>query len=849
MAEVEQFAFQAEITQLMSIIINTFYSNKEYESLTDPSKLEAVNELYIRIFSDKENKTLSIRDTGIGMTKSELVSSLGTIAKSGTKAFMEALQTGADISMIGQFGVGFYSAFLVAGRVQVITKHNDDEQYIWESAAGGCFSIVRDTFNSPLDRGTVVRLFLKDDQLEYLDEHKIKEVVKKHSEFIGHPIQLVVEKEVEKEVEFIEREEKKKNRIKEIVKEVEEINRIKPIWTRNPEVITNEEYAAFYKSITNDWEDHLAFKHFSIEGQLEFKAILFIPRRPTFDLFENKRTRNNIKLYVRRVFITDNCEDLMPEYLNFVKGIVDSEDLPLNISREMLQKNKIIKAINRNLVKKSLGLINEIAENKENFAKFYDSFSKNIKLGIHDDPQNQAKLAEFLCYYSTKFSDEMTSLKDYVTRMPNKQKVIYYITGENRQAVEKSPFVEVLKNKGYEVLLMTDPIDEYCMLQLKEYDGKKLVCVTKEGLEFDEDEVEKNKHEELAKRFENVCKQIKKILGDKVEKSPCVLVTGQYGWTANFERVIKAQTLRNPNISSFIVSKKIMEINPHHPIIKTLKNNFEVDNNNEKLVKDLTWLLFETSLLQSGFSLEEPSLFANRIYEMIKLGLDIVGGSGNEGDESMEIEESPDANVIEEVSRMEEKLWELGKLNHVAIAVPNLEKAIDFYKNILRAKEVSEAVEQPEHGVYTVFVSLGNTKIELLHPYGDKSPIQNFLEKNKNGGIHHVCIEVNNVTEAVKELTEKGVRALDPEPKIGAHGNPVIFLHPKDCGGVLVELEEEEELHATAETNQNQLTFDELIDIDGKELCWKLRFLFPFLAAEIIEHDNTEFDHRNCNVE
>merc|ERR1711930_8463 len=538
-------------------------------------------------------------------------------------------------------------------------------------------------------RGTKIVLHMKEDQCEYLEEKKVKEIIKKHSQFIGYPISLMVEKERDKEISDDEAEEEKKDEteeepkiedvgededadkedkdkktVKEKYTENEELNKTKPIWTRSADDISNEEYGEFYKSLTNDWEEHLAVKHFSVEGQLEFRALLFIPKRAPFDLFENKKGKNNIKLYVRRVFIMDNCEELIPEYLNFVKGVVDSEDLPLNISREMLQQNKILKVIRKNLVKKCMDLMEELVEDKDSWKKFYDQFAKNIKLGMHEDSTNRKKLAGMLRYYTSASGDESCSFGDYVSRMKENQKDIYYITGESRDVVGSSSFVETLKKRGLEVVYMTEPIDEYVVQQLKEFDGKNLVSVTKEGLDLPEDESEKEKKENDMKKFKGLCKVMKDILDKKVEKvvvssrlvsSPCCIVTSQYGWTANMERIMKAQALRDTSTMGYMAAKKHLEINPDHSIVANLKDKADVDKN-DKSVKDLVLLLFETALLSSGFSLEDPATHSQRIHRMIKLGL------GIEEDDDAPMEDPaastddmpPLEGDAEDASRMEE---------------------------------------------------------------------------------------------------------------------------------------------------------------------------------------------------
>ena len=704
----ETFAFSADINQLLSLIINTFYSNKDvflrelisnssdaldkirYESLTDPSKTEGDSDFEIKITPDKTNNTLIIEDTGLGMTKQDLINNLGTIAKSGTKAFMEALQAGADVSMIGQFGVGFYSAYLVADEVTVRSKHNDDIAHEWSSSAGGSFSISTVDDDS-LKRGTRISLKLKEGCEEYLEISKLKELVKRHSEFISFPIKLLVEKTEEKEVtdddvsdngsddeeedetkdkpkieDVTETEKKKKTKkITEVTSEWDHLNSIQPIWMRKSTDVTHEEHATFYKSLSNDWEEHAGVSHFSAEGQLEFKAVLYLPKRAPFDMFNSQKTKrfNNIKLYVRRVFIKDNCEELLPEYLSFVHGVVDSDDLPLNISREVLQQNKILKVIRKNLIKKSIEAFNTLAEDEEKYKTFYEAFSKNIKLGVHEDQTNRTKLAKLLRYYTTKSEDEWTTLDDYVDRMSENQKNIYYITGESRQSVQSSPFLERLKSKDIEVLYLTEAIDEYVVQQLKEYDNKKLVCVSAEGLELEETEEEKKSFEEAKSKSEKLCTKMKEILGDQIEKvvvsnrvvdSPCVLVSTMYGMSANMERIVKAQALgaaQNPMMGG--MNKKILEINPNHSIISKLRDN--LDSNDDNTNNSLIYLLYDTALLSSGYSLPDPNSLSKRIHQLIKLGLNIDLDDNEEDDLPDDLEENDTSeSQVNEESTMEE---------------------------------------------------------------------------------------------------------------------------------------------------------------------------------------------------
>ena len=661
----QTFEFGADISQLMNLIINAFYSSKDvflrelisnasdaldkirYKSLTDVSILGDDPDLTISIRADKENGVLIISDSGIGMSRDDLVNNIGTIAKSGTKAFTEALSSGKDLSMIGQFGVGFYSAFLVADNVRVVTRRQDgdhDTTYAWESDAKGAYTISTVDGDDHVKRGTQIFLHLKEDAKEYLEYETLTKIVNKHSQFIDFPILLEVEKS-EEVTDDEDDEEDKENDSGDTIKDVTEestetkkthtvvtkgwetLNKQAPIWTRKADAVTDDEHIAFYKTIANDHDTFAAKTHFHVEGQFEFTGLLYIPKQKAFDMFQEVRNKkNNVKLHVRRVFITDECKDMMPEYLNFICGVVDSLDLPLNVSREMLQQSKVIQVIRKSLIKKSLEMIASLEGAA--FDEFYTNFGKCIKLGIHEDSVNRDKLSKLIRFPST--TAKLTSLTDYVSRMKDGQPGIYYITGESVDAVSDSPFIEMLQKKEYEVLYLCDPIDEYAVQQLNEFDGKKLLCATKEGTDFGEKVAEDD-----TKDFAETCKKIQEILTGKVQKvtisnrmdnSPCCLTTGDFGWSANMERIIKAQALGDDKQQMYMRSQKTLEINPSHKICRKIKECINDSSNaSQKVTNDLINLLYDTALITSGFTLQKPAQFANRIHRLVSLGLDLDG--------------------------------------------------------------------------------------------------------------------------------------------------------------------------------------------------------------------------------
>ncbi|XP_027006967.1 endoplasmin isoform X2 [Tachysurus fulvidraco] len=707
----EKFAFQAEVNRMMKLIINSLYKNKEIFlrelisnasdaldkirllSLTNEDALAANEELTVKIKSDKEKNMLHITDTGIGMTKEELIKNLGTIAKSGTSEFLNKMtemqtegQTTSDL--IGQFGVGFYSAFLVADKVIVTSKHNNGTQHIWESDSNE-FSIIEDPRGDTLGRGTTITLVLKEEASDYLELETIKNLVRKYSQFINFPIYVwssktetveepIEEEEAEKEAEKEpaedeaeveeEEEDKDKPKTKKVEKTVwdwELMNDIKPIWQRPVKEVEEDEYKAFYKTFSRDNEEPLSHIHFTAEGEVTFKSILFVPAAAPRGLFDEYGSKKNdfIKLFVRRVFITDDFHDMMPKYLNFVKGVVDSDDLPLNVSRETLQQHKLLKVIRKKLVRKTLDMIKKIAEEQYN-DKFWKEFGTNIKLGVIEDHSNRTRLAKLLRFQTSHSESVLSSLEQYVERMKEKQDKIYFMAGTSRKEAESSPFVENLLKKGYEVIYLTEPVDEYCIQALPEFDGKRFQNVAKEGIKFDESDKAKEKREALEKEYEPLTTWLKdKSLKDKIEKavlsqrltkSPCALVASQYGWSGNMERIMKAQayqTGKDISTNYYASQKKTLELNPKHPLIKEMLKRV-ASNEDDQTASDLAVVLFETATLRSGYQLADTKAYGDRIERMLRLSMNI------DLDEQVEEEpeEEPEEPAEEEEAEDEEEV-------------------------------------------------------------------------------------------------------------------------------------------------------------------------------------------------
>ncbi|XP_058790757.1 endoplasmin-like [Phymastichus coffea] len=686
----EKFNFQTEVNRMMKLIINSLYRNKEIFlrelisnasdaldkirllALTDKNILDTNPDTSIKIKADKENKVLSITDSGIGMTKQDLINNLGTIAKSGTAEFLGKMQDASNAQemndMIGQFGVGFYSAFLVANKVIVTTKHNDDKQYIWESDSS-TFSIVDDPRGDTLKRGTTISLYLKDEASDFLEQDTIKNLIKKYSQFINFPIYLwssktieVEEEDQEEKAEEVEdkkteededakveedNEDKKKKKVNKTVWDWELLNDSKPIWTLKPSEITDEEYNNFYKALTKDSQEPLAKVHFIAEGEVTFKSLLFVPKVQPSDSFNRYGTKDdNIKLYVRRVFISDKFNDLMPNYLAFIQGIVDSDDLPLNVSRENLQQHKLIKIIKKKLIRKVLDMIKKIP--KENYQDFWKEYSTNIKLGIIEDAQNRARLSKLLMF-RTSAQDKPTLLADYVSRMKPNQQHIYYIAGASLDEVKKSPFAERLLKKGYEVLYLIEAVDEYALSSVPEFDGKKFQNVAKEGFSLDEGAKSAERKKELESTFEPLIKYLNDELKDHISKaqlserltdSPCALVASMFGWTGNMERLAVSnahQKADDPQKTYYLNQKKTLEINPRHPLIRELLRRVESDPE-DQATKDIATMMFQTATLRSGYMLKETASFASNVEQLMRksLGIPLDEAPEDEGDDLFE---------------------------------------------------------------------------------------------------------------------------------------------------------------------------------------------------------------------
>merc|ERR1712078_918178 len=754
----EKHEFQAEVSRLMDIIINSLYTDKQvflrelisnaadalekarFHSVQDESFLGGTKDLEIKIEHDADAKTISIIDTGIGMTKADLINNLGTVAKSGTTNFLEAMAEGSDANLIGQFGVGFYSAFLVADKVSVTSKCNDDAvQHVWESSADASFTVVDDPRGNTLGRGSRVTLHLKEDAHDYLSEDKLKETAKKYSQFIQFPIYVKVKKEVDadaeedddddkeddeekddveaKDDEEKEETEEEKKPKKKTVFEWEQVNTQKAIWLRAKEDVTEEEYNEFYKTVSKDYLDPLAYTHFNAEGEIEFKSVLFLPKKAPFDQMDNYWTKKaEIKLYVRRVLVAEKFEDLLPRYLNFVKGVVDSDDLPLNVSREQLQQSKIMKVISKKLVRKILELMKKLAkeedsgdddedeekedEEKEDgeekekkekkdkkdeesgWSKFYKEFAKNLKMGCYEDDSNRSKISKLLRFVTSKSEGKDVSLDKYLDRMAESQESIYYMSGDSLDTMGKSPSLQIFKKKDLEVLMLTDHLDEPCIQKLADYEGKKFVSIQKADVKLDETEEDKKRFSKLKDMYKPLTdwwkdtltevteKGAMKDAGVKIEKvevskrltdSPVVVVTSQFGYSAQQEKIMKAQAFQNKEQVGQMSGRKTLEINANHPVVADLLSKVKADKE-DKVAIDTAQVLFQTALIESGYEIADPSALVNRVYRLMskELGVDpdapLKEVEVPEGDEEEEAEEEDKDESDDEEKKKEEEL-------------------------------------------------------------------------------------------------------------------------------------------------------------------------------------------------
>nr|BAF00175.1 putative heat shock protein [Arabidopsis thaliana] len=692
----EKFEYQAEVSRLMDLIVNSLYSNKEvflrelisnasdaldklrYLSVTNPELSKDAPDLDIRIYADKENGIITLTDSGIGMTRQELVDCLGTIAQSGTAKFMKALKdskdAGGDNNLIGQFGVGFYSAFLVADRVIVSTKSpKSDKQYVWEGEANlSSFTIQEDTDpQSLIPRGTRITLHLKQEAKNFADPERIQKLVKNYSQFVSFPIYTWQEKGYTKEVEVEDDptetkkddqddQTEKKKKTKKVVERYwdwELTNETQPIWLRNPKEVTTAEYNEFYRKAFNEYLDPLASSHFTTEGEVEFRSILYVPPvSPSGkDDIVNQKTKN-IRLYVKRVFISDDFDgELFPRYLSFVKGVVDSHDLPLNVSREILQESRIVRIMKKRLVRKAFDMILGISlsENREDYEKFWDNFGKHLKLGCIEDRENHKRIAPLLRFFSSQSENDMISLDEYVENMKPEQKAIYFIASDSITSAKNAPFLEKMLEKGLEVLYLVEPIDEVAVQSLKAYKEKDFVDISKEDLDLGD----KNEEKEAAvkKEFGQTCDWIKKRLGDKVasvqisnrlSSSPCVLVSGKFGWSANMERLMKAQSTGDTISLDYMKGRRVFEINPDHSIIKNINAAYNSNPNDEDAMRAID-LMYDAALVSSGFTPDNPAELGGKIYEMMDVALSGKWSSPEVQPQQQQMAHSHDAETFE----------------------------------------------------------------------------------------------------------------------------------------------------------------------------------------------------------